>query len=135
MVVECIETPPLLATSPNQHGACGYVDLRGEVMPYLDLRHHFDIDTPRPPRMSLLVVQSSGIKFGLLVDRLHGKYQTVIKPLGTLLRHLRSVSGSTVLGSGEVGLVLDLPALLTSVRRPAGPGAPAHFNKPGHALA
>jgi two-component system chemotaxis sensor kinase CheA len=135
MVVECIETPPLLATSPNQHGACGYVDLRGEVLPYLDLRHHFEIDTPRPPRMSLLVVSSNGAKFGLLVDRLHGKYQTVIKPLGTLLRHLRSVSGSTVLGSGEVGLVLDLPALLASVRRPTGPGLPASTSKSGHALA
>ncbi|MEY2686892.1 MAG: chemotaxis protein CheA [Pseudomonadota bacterium] len=135
MVVECIETPPLLAGSPHQHGACGYVDLRGEVLPYLDLRHHFDIDTPRPPRMSLLVVNSGGSKFGLLVDRLHGKYQTVIKPLGTLLRHLRSVSGSTVLGSGEVGLVLDLPALLASVRRPAGPGLAAGASRPGHALA
>ncbi len=135
MVVECIETPPLLGSSANQHGACGYVDLRGEVLPYLDLRHHFDIDTPRPPRMSLLVVNSGGANFGLLVDRLHGKYQTVIKPLGTLLRHLRSVSGSTVLGSGEVGLVLDLPALMASVRRPAGPGLPAGAGKPGHALA
>jgi two-component system chemotaxis sensor kinase CheA len=125
MVVECIETPPSCRSQvlSEDGNACGYVDLRGEVLPFLDLRRHFGIDSPHPARMSLLVVHVGDSKLGLLVDRLHGKYQTVIKPLGHLLRHLRCVSGSTVLGSGDVGLVLDLPALLDSVRRPAGPGA------------
>jgi two-component system chemotaxis sensor kinase CheA len=123
MVVECLETPPScrLQVLSEDGDPCGYVDLRGEVLPFLDLRRHFGVDSPRPARMSLLVVSSNGMKFGLLVDRLHGKYQTVIKPLGSLLRHLRCVSGSTVLGSGDVGLVLDLPALLEGVRRPGGP--------------
>ena len=49
---------------------------------------------------------------GLVVDRLHGEYQTVIKPLGELFRHLPAIAGSTILGSGEVALVVDVPALV-----------------------
>ena len=44
-----------------------------------------------------------------------GEYQTVIKPLGKLFRHLNGISGSTVLGSGEVALILDVAALVKLV--------------------
>ncbi|MGL6047319.1 MAG: chemotaxis protein CheW, partial [Vogesella sp.] len=40
------------------------------------------------------------------------EFQTVIKPLGNLFRHLRAISGSTILGSGEVALILDVPSLI-----------------------
>ena len=50
-------------------------------------------------------------RVGLLVDRLLGEHQTVIKPLGPLFRHLPCLAGSTILGNGEVALILDVPAL------------------------
>ena len=45
--------------------------------------------------------------------RLLGEFQTVIKPLGILFERLSGISGSTILGSGEVALILDVPALLS----------------------
>jgi two-component system chemotaxis sensor kinase CheA len=47
-----------------------------------------------------------------VVDQLLGEYQTVIKPLGKLFTQLHGISGSTVMGSGEVALILDVPALV-----------------------
>jgi two-component system chemotaxis sensor kinase CheA len=61
-----------------------------------------------------------GIQVGILVDSLHGEFQTVIKPLGKLFQNLRGISGTTVLGSGEVALILDVPLLFqraTSIQK------------------
>jgi two-component system chemotaxis sensor kinase CheA len=109
IVAECIETPPGLAL--GEHGACGCFDLRGEVVPYIDLRRCFGHDGPRPARQSLIVVHSTDSRIGLLVDRLLGEYQTVIKPLGSIFQHLEGIAGSTILGSGEVALILDVASL------------------------
>ena len=59
-----------------------------------------------------MVVSSGEQKAGLVVDVLHGEFQTVIKPLGQLFAGLKSVSGSTILGSGQVALILDVPSLI-----------------------
>jgi len=104
-VVECIEL-----------GAMGherdYLNLRGEVLPTIDLRRNFELPGPAPARRSVVVVSNGRAKVGVVVDRLHGEFQTVIKPLGSLFRHLRGISGSTILGSGDVALILDVPALV-----------------------
>jgi two-component system chemotaxis sensor kinase CheA len=41
-----------------------------------------------------------------------GEFQTVIKPLGKIFERLRGVSGATILGSGEVSMILDVPSLV-----------------------
>ncbi|MEI7671724.1 MAG: chemotaxis protein CheW, partial [Deltaproteobacteria bacterium] len=46
------------------------------------------------------------------VDRIYGKCQTVIKPLGPLFAQVPAVSGSTIIGNGEVGMILDVAALV-----------------------
>jgi two-component system chemotaxis sensor kinase CheA len=51
----------------------------------------------------------------LAVDKLVGEFQTVIKPLGSIFSHIQGVSGSTVLGSGEVALILDVPNLVQKI--------------------
>lgn len=48
---------------------------------------------------------------GLVVDNLLGEQQIVIKPLGALFEHLHDISGSSILGSGHVALILDIPGL------------------------
>ncbi len=50
-----------------------------------------------------------------MVDELLGEFQIVIKPLGKLFGSLRGISGSTILGSGAVALILDVPALLNQI--------------------
>ena len=54
---------------------------------------------------------------GIVVDRLIGEVQAVIKPLGELFKSLRYVSGSTILGNGQPALILDVPQLVGLARR------------------
>jgi len=107
-VVECVELP-----EDEKH--LGYLNLRGEVLPLLDLRRHFALGGQPPRRRSVVVVNHFGSKAGLVVDMLEGELQSVIKPLGRLFQRLVGISGTTILGSGEVALVLDIANLLTGV--------------------
>ena len=104
-VVECIE----LADVPGERN---YLNLRGEVLPFVRLRELFDIGGEVPGRQNVVIVQYAGHKAGLVVDALLGEFQTVIKPLGALFKHLRGIGGSTILGTGEVALIVDVPALV-----------------------
>ena len=53
-----------------------------------------------------------GKKVGLVVDTLLGEFQTVIKPLDEVFNQVKCISGSTILGSGDVALILDVPQLV-----------------------
>ena len=81
------------------------------------MRELFDVPGSRPPRENVVVVQYAGQKAGIVVDQLLGEFQTVIKPLGTLFRNMRGIGGSTILGSGEVALILDVQALVSRCAR------------------
>lgn len=108
-VVECVELDVPLAHRAEQR----YINLRGEVLPFLRLRDMFELnDSHSGRRENIVVVQYAGQKAGLMVDELLGEFQTVIKPLGGLFKNLKGISGSTILGSGEVALILDVPGLL-----------------------
>ncbi|MCK9703876.1 chemotaxis protein CheA [Pseudomonas syringae pv. syringae] len=112
MVQECIEL--------DEHNRqltrdSGYLDLRGEVLPLVYLRDHFNHEGPAARRQNVVVVRYAEHKAGLVVDDLLGEFQTVIKPLGKLFGALRGISGSTILGSGAVALILDIPALLNQI--------------------
>ncbi|HJV26253.1 MAG TPA: chemotaxis protein CheA [Aromatoleum sp.] len=107
-VVECIE----LTDVPPQRS---YLNLRGEVLPFVRLREMFEVPGEAPTRQNVVIVQYAGRKAGLVVDALVGEFQTVIKPLGVLFKNLRGIGGTTILGSGEVALILDVPALVALV--------------------
>jgi two-component system chemotaxis sensor kinase CheA len=106
-VVECLE----LSTDQNNRD---YMDLREEVLPFIRLRELFNIRGEPPRRPNVVVVHAGGVKTGLVVDRLIGEFQTVIKPLGKLFGHVEGLGGSTILGSGEVALILDVPVLVSA---------------------
>ncbi|HZX32248.1 MAG TPA: chemotaxis protein CheA [Rhodocyclaceae bacterium] len=104
-VVECLELQFL-------DNDCNYLNLRGEVLPFVRLRELFRVAGQRPKRENVVVVRYAGQKAGIVVDELRGEFQTVIKPLASLFRHLQGIGGSTILGSGEVALILDIQALI-----------------------
>ncbi|MBC7939663.1 MAG: chemotaxis protein CheA, partial [Chitinophagaceae bacterium] len=87
------------------------VELRGQVLPVVCLRALYALDSPAPERNSVVVIQTGGRRFGVLVDQLLGQHQTVIKPLGRMFRSLRGMSGSSILGNGEVALIFDVHSL------------------------
>jgi len=112
-VIECIELNPGQIHSTRQN--C--LNLRGEILPLLHLTQFFELQGGPAKRQNVVVVRIGENKAGLVVDELLGEYQTVIKPLGSLFRNLKAISGSTILGTGEVALILDVPSLIQYATR------------------
>lgn len=108
-VVEVIETGVPLLNSGRPSVSC--VELRGRVLPVINLRQMYNINDPLPQRASTVVVQSGTQHYGIAVDHLMGQHQTVIKPMGRIFKSLQCISGSSILGNGEVALILDIFAL------------------------
>jgi two-component system chemotaxis sensor kinase CheA len=108
-VVEVIENRSS-ATTPDARGR-SVVELRGQVLPVVNLRTLYGLDSAQPERSSVVVVRSGAQRYGVMVDALLGQHQTVIKPLGRMFHSLRGMSGSSILGSGEVALIFDANSL------------------------
>lgn len=89
-----------------------YTNLRGQVLPFIRLRELFEVVGEPTRRENIVVLKHAGQKAGLVVDTLLGEFQTVIKPLSAMFSQVQCISGSTILGSGEVALILDVPALV-----------------------
>jgi two-component system, chemotaxis family, sensor kinase CheA len=98
-----------------------YTNLRGQVLPFIRLRELFEVEGAATRRENIVVLKHAGQKAGLVVDSLLGEFQTVIKPLGKMFNQVKCISGSTILGNGEVALILDVPALVQQ----AGKGTPS----------
>lgn len=80
----------------------------------LSLRKEFHPKTPVPKTADIISVTIDGVRRGIAVDRIEGKMQTVLKPLGDLYQKQDYISGSTILGNGSLALVLD-PARLFNI--------------------
>ena len=121
MVEECVEMD---TGSWNTDEQRHYVNLRGTMMPYLRLRDFFDVpDEQAGGRESLVVVRFGRTHAGLVVDDLFGELQTVIKPMGKVFQGLKGISGATVVGSGDIALILvvqELIGLATEQQQSAG---------------
>ncbi len=89
-----------------------YTNLRGEVLPFIRIRELFSVPGTPAKGENIVVLKHAGQKAGLVVDTLMGEFQTVIKPLGQMFAQSRCISGSTILGSGDVALILDVPQLV-----------------------
>jgi two-component system chemotaxis sensor kinase CheA len=107
VVIECLDLGPFLESEQNH-----LINLRGEVLPFLRLREVFQIAGEYPARERVVVIQHGELRAGIVVDRLLGEFQTVIKPLGRLFRGARGIGGSTILGTGEVALILDVAQMV-----------------------
>ncbi len=120
MVIECMELSAQDRVSVRESG---YINLRGQVLPLLRLRDVFEVNGEPAMRENVVVVQYAGQRAGFVVDALMGEFQAVIKPLGKLFERLSGIGGSTILGNGEVALILDVQAL---VQRAVGRDAKKH---------
>jgi two-component system chemotaxis sensor kinase CheA len=108
-VVECVDLPSDVRVSA---GGLAVLPLRGHPLPCIRLRNFFNVQAPAPQRENVVVVRSGEGAAGIIVDALEGETQAVVKPLGRYLGDLAGVAGSTILGSGRVALILDVPVIL-----------------------
>lgn len=90
------------------------INLRGIVMPIVSLFDVLEVEGTRIPEeeMTVVVARKGDRYAGLVIDRLIGQLEIVIKPLGKYSKQCKYVSGATILGDGEVALILDANALI-----------------------
>jgi two-component system chemotaxis sensor kinase CheA len=104
-VEECVE----LIRKEKDRAA--FINLRGQMVPYVSLRSSFDIPGQTPDIEQVVVCNSQGSRVGIVVDRVIGEHQTVIKSLGKVYQDVLGISGATIKGDGSMALILDIPAL------------------------
>jgi len=118
MIEECIA----FSAEPGHD----YTNLRGQVLPFIRIRELFSVPGKPAKGENIVVLKHTGQKAGLVVDTLLGEFQTVIKPLGQMFAQSHCISGSTILGSGDVALILDVPTLVRQAMAKGGQGQPEH---------
>ena len=108
-VEECIE---LSLEDDLRHRGRSLITLREKLVPFLRLRELFATDTRPDPFQKIVVVSTPQGRVGLVVDQIIGNHQTVIKPMSALHRDAATFAGATILGDGEVALILDIAQLI-----------------------
>lgn len=90
------------------------INLRGTVIPLIRLNEVLDIESKKSKDENLIVViVKKGDKMaGLVIDELIGQQEIVIKSLGKYIKQCKFISGATILGDGEIALILDANALI-----------------------
>ncbi|QFT64564.1 chemotaxis protein CheA [Roseivivax sp. THAF30] len=108
-VLEIVELP---AEHGHPTSRNAFLDIRDTLVPFLRLRDLLESPGEPAPFQKVIVVSSADGRVGLVVDRIIGSNQTVIKQLSPLHSGLKLFSGATILGDGGVALILDIPQLV-----------------------
>ena len=110
-VLECMDLASL-----QQVDGRNCVNLRGEQIPFVRLSQIFALpeknELMEEEREKLVVVQFGENRAGIVVEDLYGEVQTVVKPLSPIFQALQGIGGSSLLGSGEIAFILDVPQLI-----------------------
>lgn len=114
VVEECIELPAAEVSSTARRN---FLDVRGELVPYLRLRETFGTDYPADLFQKVVIVGQGRSRVGLVVDQIIGNTQTVIKSLSRFHVGQGSFSGATILGDGSVALILDVSNLIAAAQK------------------
>jgi two-component system chemotaxis sensor kinase CheA len=108
-VEECVELEPEV---DQRRGGRSFLNIRGELVPFLRLRDVFNTAAPPDLYPKVVVVSTGDQRVGLVVDQVIGDHQTVIKSLSKLHHDVQEFSGATILGDGTVALILDVAPLI-----------------------
>ncbi len=108
-VEECVE---LSREDVNRAHGRQLANVRGHMVPYVPLRERFMLSGNAPDIQQVVITKIDGERIGLLVDTVVGEHQTVIKSLGKAYRNVHGISGATILGDGDIALILDIPQLV-----------------------
>jgi two-component system, chemotaxis family, sensor kinase CheA len=117
-VTTCLELPAAAAAAKGS-----VIDVLGAPVPFFRLRDVFNLGRTTRQRESIVLLERDNARVGLAVDALLGVTQVVIKSPGKLLEGRPGLAGSTILGTGQVAFILDVPGLL---RMAAVQGARLH---------
>ena len=90
------------------------INLRGSVTPIIRLNEVLDTESTKSPDEDMVVVitRKGDQSYGLVIDELMGQQEIVIKPLGKYTSKCKLISGATILGDGEIALILDTNSVI-----------------------
>lgn len=115
-IEECVElSRERLA---GTHGR-NILSIREQIVPFVPLRERFGIGSEPPPIEQIVINEIDGRRVGIVVDRVIGEHQIVIKTMNALYKNVEEISGATILGDGTVALILDVRKLLNGIQRQA----------------
>lgn len=109
-VEECLE---LSLDEDLRSRGRSFISLRDSLVPFIRLREIFDTRTQPELHQKVVVVSTGTERVGLVVDQIIGDHQTVIKSMSPLHHGIDSFSGATILGDGNLALILDVAHLVT----------------------
>jgi len=104
-------TPSDIKTIQNKE----VILLRGQIIPIVRLNDRLNIPTSageEPEELFVVIVHMGDQRAGIIVDNLIGQQEIVIKSLGKLLAGIKIIAGATILGNGQVALILDVGSLM-----------------------
>ena len=90
------------------------INLRGIVIPLIRMDEILEVEKreEKPDSLTVVIVRKGDRFAGLIIDNLMGQQEIVIKSLGKYIENNKVISGATILGDGEVALILDVNALI-----------------------
>lgn len=106
-LVECLDFGSI---EHVKGGDC--VNLRGDYVPYVKLSELLNLPTQETNNKNLVIVQFGRQRAGILVDKLFGEMQTVVKPLSPIFKSLKGVGGCSLLGNGDIAFILDVAQII-----------------------
>ncbi|MCJ8500362.1 chemotaxis protein CheA [Desulfatitalea alkaliphila] len=95
----------------DAHGR-NILNIRDRLVPYIPLRERFAVAGAPPAIEQVVINQVDDHQVGIVVDRVIGEHQIVIKTMNTLYKDVQEISGATILGDGTVALILDVQQLI-----------------------
>ncbi|MBU1168779.1 MAG: chemotaxis protein CheA [Proteobacteria bacterium] len=110
-VEECVELPKETEVMKNGRHI---LNVRGEIVPYIQLRTEYGIRETRPAIEQVVIMDVNGKRVGFVVDHVIGGHQTVIKNLSKAFKDVEDISGATILGDGTVALIIDVNKIVKS---------------------
>ncbi len=110
--IETIEDVPLSDVKYVQNKEV--INLRGSVVPLIHLDQVLDVEPKeeKPESLTVVIVKKGDRLAGLIVDNLIGQLEIVIKSIGKYINNSKLISGATILGDGEIALILDVNVLV-----------------------
>ncbi|AOP34097.1 chemotaxis protein CheA [Leptospira tipperaryensis] len=96
--------------------ASGTMNLRNELVPVLHLSRFLSIQKEELEKENIVILEYEDRTFGIVVNELHGEVQSVIRPMAEIFKNVKCFSGTSILGSGEIAFILDVPGLYNLVR-------------------
>ena len=108
-IERCVEIP----TTEIENNFNKLLLIDHEQIPYFDLRERFNVTISKLDKVVVVIVLCNSKKVGLIVDDVIGENQAVLKPLGKYYKQNDLFSGATILGDGNVALVIDLGRVIS----------------------